>query len=130
MSHLLSKKELIRQIKAFLSDHNRGISIALFAELCGLSDKTIKEVFIYERMPLTENVQIRVNKGYNQLKQGNVKIMQRPDRSRYVAYRRESQPVIEPSMGLKVTSEGIKLKIGPRNRHDYSELSLDDVLRG
>ena len=56
--------------------------------------------------------------------------MKRPDNTRYVDYRRESKPVFMPSMGLKVTSEGIKLRVGLRNRHDYSEDSLDDKLRG
>lgn len=130
MSQLLSKKELLRQIKAFLSDRDKGISHNHFADLCGISETLLKEVFVYNRLPLSENVQIRVNRAYDHWKAGNVRIMQRPDRTRYVDYRREPKPVITPSMGLKVTSEGIKLKIGPRNRHDYSDISLDEQLRG
>ena len=130
MSQLLSKKELLRQIKAFLSDREKGISHNHFADLCGISETLLKEVFVYGRLPMSETVQLRVNKGYAHWKAGNVRIMQRPDRTRYVDYRRDPKPVIEPSMGLKVTSGGIKLKIGPRNRHDYSDPSLDDQLRG
>jgi hypothetical protein len=33
-------------------------------------------------------------------------------------------------MGLKVTSEGIKLRVGMVNRHDYSEIDLNEALRG
>jgi len=61
----LPKSELKRQIKKFLEDLDRGISIKSFAELCGISAQHLKDVFKYETEPLTENVQIRVNKGYD-----------------------------------------------------------------
>jgi hypothetical protein len=56
--------------------------------------------------------------------------MKRHDNTRYVDYRKESQPVFMPKMGLQVTSDGIKIKVGMTNRHDYSEISLDEALRG
>ena len=59
-----------------------------------------------------------------------MKVMKRRDNTRYVDYRKESQPVFMPKMGLQVTSEGIKIKVGMSNRHDYSEISLDEALRG
>jgi hypothetical protein len=130
MSQPLNKKELKRQIKAFLSDKHKGISHNHFADLCGISESLLKQVFVYETLPLSEVVQARVNKGYEQWKAGNVRIMQRPDRTRYVDYRKEPKPNIVPSMGLRVTTEGIKLKIGPRNRHDYGYTSIDEQLGG
>ena len=130
MSQFLSKAELKRQMKAFILDANRGISVPLFADLCGVSPKLLREIFVNETRSLTETVQIRVNKAYRHWKMGNVRVMQRADNTRYVDYRREPKPVIEPSMGLKLTPQGIKLKIGPRNRHDYSDPTLDDELRG
>lgn len=130
MNQPLSKKELTRQVKAFLDDKDRGISLKLFAELCGISEKLLKEIFLYERRNLTENVQIRINRALEHWKQGNVRIMKRLNNTRYVDYRRQPQPVIEPSVGLQVTSGGIKLKIGPKNRRDYSGKSLDEQLRG
>jgi hypothetical protein len=120
----------MQHMKRFFEDKERGISIRLFAELCGISFAHFHDVFIYEREPLTENVQRRVSKGYQQWKAGNVKIMKRMDNTRYVDYRKTSQPVFKPKMGLQVTSEGIKLKVGMANRHDYSEISLDEALRG
>jgi hypothetical protein len=35
-----------------------------------------------------------------------------------------------PGMGLKVTPDGIKIKVGMVNRHDYSEIDLKEALRG
>ena len=126
----LSKRELTKHMQRFYADKERGISIALFSELAGISTGHFHNVFIYNNEPLTENVQRRVSKAYQQWKAGNVKVMKRRDNTRYVDYRKESQPVFMPKMGLQVTSEGIKVKVGMTNRHDYSEISLDEALRG
>jgi alpha-galactosidase/6-phospho-beta-glucosidase family protein len=117
-------------MQRFNADKDRGISIALFAELAGISHAHFYDVFIYNKEPLTEMVQRRVSKAYQQWKAGNVKVMKRIDNTRYVDYRKESQPVFMPKMGLQVTSDGIKMKVGMVNRHDYSEISLDEALRG
>lgn len=127
---LLSKEQLKREIRRFFQDQDRGISIPLFAELTGFNPQYLRAIFLYGKEELSETVQLRVNKAYAEWKAGNVRVMKRPDNTRYVDYRRESKPVFMPSMGLKVTSEGIKLRVGLRNRHDYSEDSLDDKLRG
>ena len=126
----LTKRELTKHMQRFNADKERGISIALFAELAGISHGHFYDVFIYNTEPLTETVQRRVSKAYQQWKAGNVKVMKRIDNTRYVDYRKESQPVFMPKMGLQVTSQGIKVKVGMVNRHDYSEISLDEALRG
>jgi len=126
----LTKRELTKHMQRFNADKDRGISIALFAELAGISHGHFYDVFIYNTEPLTEMVQRRVSKAYQQWKAGNVKVMKRIDNTRYVDYRKESQPVFMPKMGLQVTSDGIKVKVGMVNRHDYSEITLDEALRG
>jgi alpha-galactosidase/6-phospho-beta-glucosidase family protein len=126
----LTKRELTKHMQRFNADKDRGISIALFAELAGISHGHFYDVFIYNTEPLTEMVQRRVSKAYQQWKAGNVKVMKRIDNTRYVDYRKESQPVFMPKMGLQVTSDGIKVKVGMVNRHDYSETTLDEALRG
>ena len=126
----LSKAELKRQIKRFLADKDRGISIPMFAQLAGISKATLLDVFDYETESMSETTQRRVNKAYMQWKAGAVKIMKRQDNTRYVDYRRVAEPAIMHGMGLKVTSEGIKLRVGMVNRHDYSEIDLNEALRG
>ena len=126
----LSKTELKRQIKRFLSDKDRGISVQMFAELAGISKATLLDVFHYETEPMSETTQRRVNKAYMQWKAGMVKVMSNRDRSRFIEYRKEAKPPIIHGLGLKVTSDGIKLRVGLVNRHDYSEQDLDEALRG
>jgi len=126
----LSKSELLKQMKRFNADKDRGISIPLFCDLAGMSVAHFRDVFLEDKHPLTETVQRRVNKAYIHWKMGMVRVMKRNDNTRYVDYRREAKPPIMPNMGLKLTSEGIKLRVGMVNRHDYSETDLNEALRG
>ena len=126
----LSAAQLREEIKRFLADKHRGISGKLFADVCGLSLQTLKEVFLQESRHMTYEVQIRVNRAYAAWKAGNIRVMQKPSGVRYVEYRKESKPVILPSMGLQMTPQGLKISVGMKNRHDYSAPSLDQQLRG
>lgn len=117
-------------MQRFNADKERGISIPLFCELAGISTTHFRDVFINQTHPMSEMVQRRVNKAYMQWKAGWVRVMKRNDNTRYVDYRRQPKPPIMQGMGLKVTSEGIKLRVGMVNRHDYSEIDLNEALRG
>jgi hypothetical protein len=127
---MLSKRELKKQIKRFIQDKDRGISIPMFCELAGISKTQLHDVFDYETEPLSEYVQTRVNKAYAHWKSGRVRVMKRPNNSRYVDFRREERPPIYPQTRLKLTAEGIKLHVGLVNRHDYSEPDLNEQMRG
>ena len=120
----LTKIELKRQIKKFLKDPERGISHRLFAQLCGINMDHMRSVFLYETEPLTEMIQIRVNRGYNHWRNGMVRTMKRRDNTTYVDYRKESQPLLVPSMGLQMQNGKIGLRIGLVNRRDYSDRDL------
>lgn len=126
----LSKQELLLQMNRFAKDANRGIALRFFAELAGVSLTHFKDVFLYQTQPLTETLQRRVNIAYRHWKEGRIKVMRKPDKTRYVDYRKQPQPPIMRNMGLKVTPEGIKLRVGMVNRHDYSESDLKESLRG
>jgi hypothetical protein len=54
----------------------------------------------------------------------------RDGHKKYVDYRRQAIPPLMPSTRLNLTAEGIKIKVGMVNRHDYSELDLNEALRG
>jgi len=129
MQPVIPRQDLKRTIKRFLSDKNRGISIPLFAELCGVSVAILRLVFIKEEEPLTEYVQRRVSKGYQSWLRGEVAVMMNRDQTRFVQYRKESKPRMARSMGLQVENGQIKLKIGLKNKADYSNLDIDEQLR-
>lgn len=129
-NHILPKKELYTVVKRFLDDHDRGISIDLFAELCGLPLTTLKGIFYRHDTPMTERSQIRLSKGYNAWKNGEVRVMQNRDRTRYVEYREKPKPVAVRATGVVVENGKLKIKIGLANPRDYSVKTLDEQLRG
>lgn len=129
MSQSLTKRELMRQLRRFIKDQNRGISMKLFAELCGLDRTHILDVFLYRVSPLTEYVQIRASKGYTAWKNGEVAIMQNRDNTKFVAFRREEKPRLARTTGLQVVNGEIKIKVGISNRGDYSGTTLDEALK-
>ena len=125
---VIPKKELHHIMKQFLNDHERGISIALFAELCGLSDKTLQTIFMYNEAPMTEYVQRRVSKAYTSWLKGEVAVMMNQDRTKFVDYRKVPRPRFGRKYGLKVENGKIKMDIGIRNKADYSFYTLDKQL--
>ena len=126
----LPRFELRRVMKRFLQDKNRGISMPLFADLAGISLSHLKDVFLYETEPLTEYVQRRISKAYTEWKDGEVAIMQNRDNTRFVQYRKEARPTLERTTGLQLVNGEIKIKVGITNRYDYSDLTLDEQLKG
>ena len=124
------KTELRRIIKRFLQDKNRGISIPLFAELAGLSTSHIRDVFLNESEPMTEYVQRRVSKAYQEWIKGEVAIMQNRDTSLFVQYRKEAKPILHKSSKLTLINGEIKINMGIKPKYDYSDLTLDEQLKG
>ena len=124
------RSELRRIIKRFLKDKERGISIPLFADLAGLSVAPIRDVFINESEPMTEYVQRRVSKAYQEWIRGEVAIMQNRDRTLFVQYRKEAKPVLQKSSKLTLVNGEIKINMGIKPKYDYSDLTLDEQLKG
>ncbi len=126
----ISRIELMVRIKRMFDDPNRGISRQLFAELCGVSDSTIKRVFFDEDMPMSETTQIRVSKALEAWERGEVAIMQRRDKTRFVEYRKVAKPRLKRHMALTVRDGKIALDIGIRNRADYSQPAFKERFKG
>lgn len=130
MREVIPKGELLRIMKKFIADKNRGISLDLFAELAGLSRSLISNTFEKEILSISETTQRRVSKAYQEFVAGNVVVYQNRDGSKFVDYRRAPKPRIARSMGLTLVNGEIKLKIGLKNRADYSDRTIDEKLRG
>jgi hypothetical protein len=128
-SNTIPKAELYQQLKRFFDDQDRGISIALFAELAGLTKKTLIDIF-YRGHTMSERSQIRLSKAYNAWKNGEVKVMQNRDRTRFVEYRVEPKPVMVRSNKIVVENGKLRLALSPSNPRDYSGKTLDEQLRG
>jgi len=122
-THALSKQQLMKEIKLFFKDKDRGISIELFGELAGLSKLHMEEVFVRETRPLTEYTQKRVNRAYAIWKTGRVKIMRKYSGHRYVDFRKEPEIPLVPHLKIEMVNGQAKVKLGAVNRHDYSNFN-------
>lgn len=114
-----------------LADEKRGISIARFADLCGVHYTTLYNVFVHETESLSEYVQRRVNIGYDKWRSGRVTVMKRPDNTRYLVVGKDPAPVLRKHTGLQYTPDkGFTVVTGLRNRLDYSAHPLNFKPRG
>ena len=127
MKTIHTKAELLKIIHRFLSDHDRGISMRLFAELCGVDERHLKDVFLYQVHPLTEYIQRRVSKAWDEWRDGYVAIMRNQDNTKFVQYRKTPKSNAMRGYGLQLVGGEIKLKLGIKNRADYSDTLADQL---
>ena len=64
MMTILSKAEIYRQMERFWKDQDKTLSIAMFAELSGLSASLLKRVFQVKDTPMSEHTQIAVTRAF------------------------------------------------------------------
>lgn len=124
-----SKKDLMERMARFFKDKKRGISIKLFADLCGVTERLLWMVFNEKTAPLSETLQRRVSKALQSLERGDIAVMERIDLTRKVEYRKKPKPRYIKSCKLVLGPNGIGLKVGVRNKFDYSNPRLDEVLK-
>ena len=124
----IPQRELLRIMKKFYRDPQRGISKKLFADLSGFDESYLRKIFEDEEFPMTMAVQVRVSKAYTEWRNGEVAIMKNRDNSRFVQYRKDAVPIMEKKNGLEVVDGQIKLKIGLVHKYDYSTKTLDEQL--
>ena len=114
---------------AFLRDKRRGISVALFAELCGLNPLHLRDVFLNGKYPLTELVQTRVNRAYEQWVRGDVAIMMKSGK-KYLEFRKQPKPQMVKRRLITYDGSGFKLDLGIRPKsQDYQRPNLDQQRR-
>jgi len=123
-----TKEALKRIMKRFLNDPNRGISMARFAELAGISLYTLRDVFLYKTVPLSVYVQHRVGKAYEHVRKGEVRVMAKGNK-RYVEYRKEPQLKLRRNTQLVLTADGFQIKTGVQLKGDYTQPTLEEQIR-
>ena len=122
-----SRKELTRIMRRFIRDRNRGISLEMFAELCGYSLGHLRDVFVYMRFGITDTMQIRVSRAFNTVKDGYAKTMEFENK-RYVEYRKVPKPVLKRETRLVFDGNEFKMHSAVRNKFDYSIPTLEEQL--
>ena len=129
MNIVTARKDLLKHLRRFAEDKNRGISIDLFSDLCGIS-KSLMVRIIDGRLPMSEWAQRRISKALSEWRLGKVAVMENRDHTRYVEYRREPKPVGRKMCELRSNGKGIQLVVGVKVKGDYSQPGLGESLRG
>ena len=122
------KHELYRQMSRYAEDANTSFSWASFAELSGVSAVHLRNVFVYKTSPLTEDVQIRVSRALERMRNGDVTVMYNKDKSRFVKFNPEPKPRVVRGYQIKLIGGELKVQPGPINRNDYSQVTLKEQL--
>jgi len=122
----LDKKTLKKELKLFLDDKDRGISIKNFCEIAGISDRLFMYIIKENKLPMTESVQRGLNRAYMHWKEGRLRVMKKHTNETYPDYRKEPVQPLIPMSKLVMTNTGFKVQNKPLNRHDYA--NFDNIL--
>jgi hypothetical protein len=128
MMTILPKAEIYRRMERFWKDPNRSLSIHFFAELCGLSESLIRQVFQTKELPMSEHTQICVSRALERMTRGDVAMYYNRDKSRKLVYRQEPKPRLARSLSLNVEGGKIGLKASIRNKSDYSDQTFSEQM--
>jgi len=126
MMKVMTKVEIYRQMERFWKDPDKTLSIKMFAELCGLSETLLKRVFYVKDMDMSEHTQISVSRALERMTRGDVVMVYDRKKRRSLFYRQQPKPRLAKSVGLTVNDGKIGLKVGMKNKSDYSKPGFDE----
>jgi hypothetical protein len=121
MMKIMTKAEIYRQMERFWKDTDKTLSIAMFAELSGLSPTLLKRVFQIKDVDMSEHTQISVSRALERMTRGDVVMVYDKGNKRRLIYRQEPRPRLSKSMSLTNDGGKIALKVGIKNKSDYSK---------
>ena len=128
MMDVIGKKELLVRMKRFLADRRRGVSVVLFAELCGVSDRMLVQTFKDERFPVSEQMQIRVSRALLAWERGDYEVVKGFGGVKYLVPRKVPKPAFRRFVGLKVEDGRIRIDCGVRRRADTSRVTFKEQM--
>ena len=126
MMKIMSKAEIDRQMERFWKDQDKTLSIPMFAELSGLSVTLLNRVFYVKDMDMSEHTQIAVSRALERMTRGDVVMVYDKGNKRRLIYRQEPRPRLAKSMRLTNDGGKIALKVGIKNKSDYSKPGFDE----
>lgn len=121
MMKIMSKAEIYRQMDRFWKDTDKTLSIRMFAELSGLSQSLLIRVFYVKDTDMSEHTQIAVSRALERMTRGDVIMVYDKGNKRRLIYRQEPKPRLAKSMSLTNDGGKIALKVGIKNKSDYSK---------
>lgn len=128
MEQIKTKREIYAQIERYHADPNKPLSWKFLAELSGISYSLLKRVFVVKDLDMSVETQIRISRCLDRLARGEVVVMRNKDKTRVLVYRKENRPRVARSVELDLKGGKLCLKVGLKNKSDYSQPLLIEKL--
>ena len=129
MDTVLTKFEIIKRLDAMRSKRNRGFTMKMFADFACINYRHMESVCRNQNDTFTELTQRKLSKALLALEAGEagprVDILGR----RFIGFTKNPKPVLRRSVGLQITADGFRMKVGIVNKYDFSTPRLDDSVK-
>jgi AraC-like DNA-binding protein len=128
MIDVLNKAEIYRRMERYLEEEDRIVSVKFLAELAGLSERLIFGIFVGGTHTMSEETQVRMSRALERLERGDVTVMRNRNRTKYLQYNNTPKPRIVRGYGLQLDGGKISLKIGLKNKANFSNLTFKEQM--
>ena len=128
MKKPMTKAELFARMERYANDEKKVLSWYYLSELCGYSEKYLRDIFVDKSKPLTEPVQMRVSKALERMSNGDVTVVYWKDKTRELRYNTQPKPRLIKGGKIVMKNGKVQLEMGPINRGDYSMPTLQETL--
>lgn len=124
---MMTRNQIKAALERFCADPGRVISQELLCELAGIDPKTLRNIRTgaHDMAPTT---QVRLERALKAIERGEVKIMERHDRTRYITYRRKPEPAVKRGLSLTMKDGRIAVRAAPVNPNCYTAPTFREEL--
>jgi len=129
MDTVLTKAEILRSLEAMRAKRSRGFTMKMFADFACMNYRHMDSVTRNREDTFTELTQRKLSKALLALENGEAGPRLDILGKKFIDYHPKAKPVLRRSMGLEITPDGFKMKVGISNKYDFSKPRLDDALK-
>ncbi len=129
MDTVLTKEEIFRRIATMRANRKRGFTMRQFADFAAIEYRHFESVIRDRRDTFTLLTQRKLSKALLSLEKGEagprIDILGR----KFIGYHPKPKPPLRRSVTLEIDGSGFKLKVGLKNKYDFSKPRLDDAIK-
>jgi len=129
MDTVLTKQEIIRRLEIMRSKRKRGFTMRMFAAFAAIGYRHMESITRDQTSNFTELTQRKLSKALLALERGEAGPRIDILGKKFIGFHPKAKPVFRRSMGLEMTADGFKMKVGITNKYDFSKPRLDDSVK-
>jgi len=129
MDTVLTKQEIIRRLGVMRSKRKRGFTMRMFASFAAIGYRHMESITRDQTSNFTELTQRKLSRALMALERGEAGPRIDILGKKFIDFHPKAKPVLRRSMGLQMTADGFKMKVGITNKYDFSKPRLDDSVK-